>query len=156
MGSRSESRFGLERRHPLSDRRVIEFGFALPEDQRWRREQPKRILRNAVRSLVPEAIRGRLSKADFSGIFAESLNRTGGENFFHSLMTASMGWIDVKPLGRMYREMSRGYEESPGGLISHTSTLWMIYGVEAWLRAVSGSVNHSSTDRFVLPQLQLV
>src|SRR5438552_1726703 len=51
LGSRSESRFGLEKRHPLSDRRIVEFALALPEEQRWRGEQPKFILRNAMRGL---------------------------------------------------------------------------------------------------------
>lgn len=157
MGSRLESRFGLERRHPLSDRRVIEFAFALPEEQRWRGEQPKRILRNSVRGLVPEAIRNRLSKADFSGIFAESLKRNTDEKFFGSLTTASIGWIDSQPLDRMYREMKRGYEQSPGGLVPHIWTLWMIYGIEAWFRAVSGSVIECPlADTVVTKQLQPV
>jgi asparagine synthase (glutamine-hydrolysing) len=139
MGSRSESRFGLERRHPLSDRRVIEFAFALPEEQRWRERQPKCVLRNAVQGLVPETIRNRLSKADFSGIFAESLKRTAGDNFFRSLTIASAGWIDGRPLGRMYEEMKLASVQSPGGLILHAWTLWMIYGIEAWFRAVYSS-----------------
>jgi asparagine synthase (glutamine-hydrolysing) len=151
--SRSESRFRLERRHPLSDRRVIEFAFALPEEQRWREEQPKCVLRTAIRGLVPEASRKRLSKADFSGIFAESLKRSAGDSFFRSLMTASVGWIASRPLGRMYREMNRGYERAPGGLVPHAWTLWMIYGIEAWFRAVWSPVDCPLPDTAITRQL---
>ena len=137
IDSRSESRFRLERRHPLSDRRVIEFAFSLPEEQRWREKQPKYILRNATRGLVPEAVRNRLSKADFSCIFAESLRKTWSNDLSRSLMIASVGWIDSGPLCKMFQEMNQAYQQSPGGVIPHDWVLWMIYGIETWFRAVS-------------------
>jgi asparagine synthase (glutamine-hydrolysing) len=156
LGSRSEARFGLERRHPLSDRRVIEFAFALPGEQRWRADQPKRILRNAIPGLVPETIRLRLSKADFSHVFAESLKAIGQEGFFSSLRIASMGWIDSKRICSTHREMVASWEQSNGGLIPHAWTLWMSCGVEAWFRAAFEDARSPSADALDAPQLQAV
>ena len=146
LGSRSEARYGFERRHPLSDRRVIEFAFALPEEQRWREHKPKLILRNAMRGLIPETIRRRLTKADFSHVFPESLKAIGGEDFFNSLTIASMGWVDGNRASGLYREMMQSYKQSNDGLVVHTWKLWMICGIELWFRAVFLGADHPSTE----------
>jgi asparagine synthase (glutamine-hydrolysing) len=156
LGSRSESRFGLERRDPLSDRRVIEFAFALPEKQRWHADQPKRILRNAIPGLVPETIRQRLSKADFSHGYAECLKAIGQEGFFSSLRIASMGWIDSKQIRSAHREMVESWEQSNGGLVPRGLTLWMSFGVEAWFRAVFADARSPSVDALHAPQMRAV
>ena len=153
IGNRSESRYGFERRHPLSDRRVIEFAFALPEEQRWRGQEPKFILRNAMRGLLPETIRRRLTKADFSQVFPEALEAIGGENFFNSLTIASMGWVDGNRASGLYREMIQNYKQSNGGLIAHTWQLWMICGIELWFRAVFLGADHASSE--ILPGCEI-
>jgi asparagine synthase (glutamine-hydrolysing) len=63
---RFSSHFGIESRYPFFERRLVEFLLALPEDQRWRGEWPKAILRKAMDGILPETIRVRKDKADFS------------------------------------------------------------------------------------------
>ena len=70
---RSNARLGLEERHPLYDRRLVEFALALPEDRRQRQTLGKVVLRNAMRGLLPESIRTRTSKANFSHVFSGSI-----------------------------------------------------------------------------------
>lgn len=133
---RSASWFGLEQRHPLHDRRVIEFALALPEEQRWRRDQPKFILRQAMQGLLPETIRQRLTKADFSNVFAEALQAQGGERLFDSLSIASLRWVNGERVREMYRDLSQLYTKDDSRYIRYIWPLWLAYGIELWFNTV--------------------
>ncbi|MDX1532228.1 MAG: asparagine synthase-related protein, partial [Rhodothermales bacterium] len=52
-------RHGIEARHPLLDRRLVELTLALPFGQKMRAGQRKSVLRRATADVVPEAIRSR-------------------------------------------------------------------------------------------------
>jgi asparagine synthase (glutamine-hydrolysing) len=67
------SHFGLEVRHPFLDRRLVEFAHALPVDQRCDGVSTKRVLRAAMTGILPESIRNRKNKAEFSCIVDEEL-----------------------------------------------------------------------------------
>jgi asparagine synthase (glutamine-hydrolysing) len=133
---RSASWFGLEQRHPLHDRRIIEFALALPEEQRWRRDQTKFVLRQAMQDLLPETIRQRVTKADFSHVFAEALQAQGGEGLFDSLTIASMGWVNGERVREMYRELSQHYATSDRGYARYVWPLWLACGIELWFNTV--------------------
>jgi asparagine synthase (glutamine-hydrolysing) len=133
---RSASWFGLEQRHPLHDRRLIEFALALPEEQRWRRDQTKFVLRQAMQDLLPATIRQRVTKADFSHVFAEALQAQGGDHLFDSLTIASMGWVDGERVREMYRELSQHYATGDGRYTRYIWPLWLAYGVELWFNTV--------------------
>ncbi len=135
MEERSASWFGLEQRHPFNDRRIVEFAFALPEEQRWRRDQPKYVLRQAMAGRLPGTVRQRRTKADFSHLFAEALNALGGERLFGSLAIASMGWVDGACVRQMYQQMERLYGEGDKHYTQHVWPLWMIFGIELWFRS---------------------
>ncbi|MGD9937924.1 MAG: asparagine synthase (glutamine-hydrolyzing) [Methanoregulaceae archaeon] len=62
---RNAMHFGIEARVPFLDYRVVEFLASLPLDQKVRRGVTKRVLRRAIRGLVPEAIRCRMDKMGF-------------------------------------------------------------------------------------------
>ena len=133
---RSASWFGLEQRHPFHDKRIIEFALALPEEQRWRRDQPKFVLRQAMQGLLPETVRLRLTKADFSHVFAEALQVQGGERLFDSLTIASMGWVNGARVHEMYRELSQLYAKGDRRYTRHVWPLWLAYGIELWFNTV--------------------
>ncbi len=59
LWDRSMARYGIELRHPLADRRVIEFAFALPQERLYRDGRTKIILRSAMRDLLPGSVRER-------------------------------------------------------------------------------------------------
>jgi hypothetical protein len=136
LGSRIESWFQLEKRSPFFDLRLIEFALALPEEQRWRRDQPKFVLRQAMQGYVPEMIRRRLTKADFSHVFAEALQAVGGKRLFGSLAIAQTGWVDGAHVSEMYRQMAQRYAQSDLGYMSYIWKLWMIFGIELWFSTV--------------------
>jgi asparagine synthase (glutamine-hydrolysing) len=133
---RAASWFGIEQRHPFHDRHIIEFALALPENQRWRGNEPKFILRNAMRDLLPESVRQRQTKAEFSHVFAEVLRQKHCNDSFASSAISTMEWVDGKELRRLYLETIHRYESGDEGYSAHVWTLWLAYGIDLWLRAV--------------------
>jgi asparagine synthase (glutamine-hydrolysing) len=136
IASRSEAWFSSEHRHPFLDRRVVEFALALPEEQRWQRDQPKFVLRGAMEGLLPETIRRRITKADFSHVFAETLEAAGGERLFDSLTIESMRWVNGSVIREIYRRMVQDYRSANNAYISYIWKLWMVFGIELWFNVV--------------------
>jgi asparagine synthase (glutamine-hydrolysing) len=145
---RSAAWFGLEQRHPFNDRRIVEFAFSLPEEQRWRRDQPKFILRQAMVKYLPEVIRQRRTKAEFSHLFAESLTALGGERLFTSLAIEAMGWVDGARVKRMYQQMAGLYAAGDQGYTKHVWPLWMIFGIELWFKTLFVDEGRVATEEF--------
>jgi asparagine synthase (glutamine-hydrolysing) len=135
-GDRALSWFQIEQRHPLNDRRIIEFAMALPGDQLHRGSQRRFILRQSMRGLLPETVRTRFDKADFSHVFAETLQSLGSEGFFDSLAIASAGWVKLDEVRSKYQVLTRLYKAGDPSFISYIWHLWMVFGVEAWFQTV--------------------
>lgn len=136
LSDRYGSWFGIECRHPFLDRRVIEFAMALPEEQRWRRDQTKFILRQSMRGLLPETVRQRLTKADFSHVHPKAMHAQGGERLFDSLIIASLGWVDRERVRQMYRHMATRFAQGDEDYTTYMWPLWMIFGIELWFKTV--------------------
>jgi asparagine synthase (glutamine-hydrolysing) len=122
---------GLEGRHPFYDRRIIEFAFAIPEDQRCRPHATKFIMREAGRSVLPESVRQRRDKAEFSNMLLHGLREVttalGGEAAFDSLNVVQRGWVDPEQLRRVY-------EERMADPAANQWPLWSVMELEMWSR----------------------
>jgi asparagine synthetase B (glutamine-hydrolysing) len=103
------ARFGLELRCPFLDRRIVEFVFAIPEEQRWRHGQSKFVLREAMKNIVPEEMRTRRGKADISGPIDVLLRHRQVEidRLFQNSVLVSLGLLDGEWLERRLKR-SRG------------------------------------------------
>jgi asparagine synthase (glutamine-hydrolysing) len=144
LGERLSSRLELEERSPLADRRLIEFVLALPETQRWRHDQPKFILRQAMRGLLPESVRQRRTKADFSHSVADTLQASyGGTQLFDSLLTERLGWVDGEEVRALYQRLTALYAQGDERYVYSIWPLWMIVSIELWLRFVMGERRES-------------
>ncbi len=134
MAERLSSRFGLESRHPFNDRRLMEFAIALPQEQRRRGAHSKFVLRQAMQSLLPETVRQRLTKAEFSHTFAQAFETLGGDRLFQRL--AINMWVNGEQVRKLYQEMVHLYSRKDLGYGVLTWPLWMIMGVEAWFTMI--------------------
>lgn len=126
--NRFEANHGLEGRYPFYDRRLIEFALAIPEEQRWRGEQTKYVLRQAMRGRIPEVIRGRISKADFTHLFVDALSRERAGEAFKRLRLVG-GYVDAAAVGTMYARCVAGdvYSASPS---------WWVLASERWMESL--------------------
>jgi asparagine synthase (glutamine-hydrolysing) len=128
MDDRSASRAGVEQRNPLYDRRVIEFAYGLPEEQRWRGSCRKYLLRQAVD--LPPAVRARRDKAEFSDVIIQAL---------HSLKRTSVphlcerGWIVPEVFADMHDRFCRLTDAGDPRRWQLAMPLWMLFAVDRWL-----------------------
>ena len=128
--NRMEAHHAIEGRHPFHDRRLIEFALALPEDQRWRGDQTKYVLRQAMRGHLPGSIRQRKTKADFTYLSAKAFAREGAEEVFQRLRLVAEGYVDAVAVRNMYERFLQGDEDTG-------SPLWTIFATELWLNNTS-------------------
>jgi asparagine synthase (glutamine-hydrolysing) len=63
---RNSMAFSREVRLPFLDHRLVEFAMSLPREQLWYGGESKRVLRDAMRGLVPAAVLDRRDKIGFA------------------------------------------------------------------------------------------
>jgi asparagine synthase (glutamine-hydrolysing) len=129
---------GVEVRSPLLDRRIIEFAASRPLSERVWRGQSKVVLREAVRSLVPDSVlaprptktgipRGYLHRQMRSG-FPSALERVLG---FQRLRLEELGLIDRSK----FRESAELYAQTQPHILG--VQLLLTLQCELWLRSLS-------------------
>jgi hypothetical protein len=76
----------------------VEFSLALPEEQRWSKEKPKIILRQAMRGMLPPLVENRKDKAEFSPQVDRELKERQAykvESLIHKSILGTLGLIDM-------------------------------------------------------------
>ena len=120
---------GIEEWHPYYDLRLIEFCFAIPDEQRMRNGCAKYLLRNAMNGLLPDAVRERTTKSELSQTLVRLFDRVGGANFFNDLTIAEKGWVNAPIARKAAHDM----------LSDPNSNLWPLmntFSIEVWYNAV--------------------
>jgi hypothetical protein len=129
---RSAAHFGIDTRHPFGDRRIAEFAFALPEDQRWRGGLTKFVLRTAAKPWVPAMIRDRTTYGTASGVISQVIRRLTASGLWENSVAARRGWIDVRgvtdAIGRM-TALERAGDDRYESLVHR---LWLACAAEVW------------------------
>ena len=124
---RSSMAHGREVRLPLLDRRVAEFALSLPAAFAFRSPITKRILRDAVRGLVPQAVLDRSDKVGFEtpqGGLAERSARAGA----HRRVPARPARAGKGPVRTrdVEADVRSGHWRDPGAI-------WRALNLERWL-----------------------
>ncbi len=141
MDDRSMTRGGVEHRHPFFDRRIIEFAYGLPEDQRWRGPYIKHVLRAAVPEL-PDAVRWRRDKAEFSDVITDGVQRIVARPAPRLL---ERDWIVPGVVADMRDRFQRAIAARDRTAWQLGMPLWMIFAVETWLESLETRSRH---DRY--------
>lgn len=89
---------GVSVRHPMLDRRFVEFAITLPDELRMRGTETRYILRRALANLLPEQIRARRSKGDGTTIGGLAIARVLGSQALAFEHAAARGWIEPSRL----------------------------------------------------------
>lgn len=148
MEDRSAARFCHEQRHPFRDQRMIELSFALPERQRLRRVQ-KFILRHAMRGVLPEMVRTRTNRAEFSDIMAAALQSADRECLLKDVDAESSRWVDSNHVRMMYEEMKRLHGSRDERYINYVWPLWMVYALELWSKSLFSNPDAAGSEKLV-------
>lgn len=125
------SRGSVEMRYPYLDRRIVSFGLAIPFDQKLRPGETRSVVRRALRGVVPEAIRTRVTKGGPAEAFHRAIasRRPLLEDLFASPRCADLGIIDAAA----FREALRAARH---GRVSNLVQLIRTISVELWLRTL--------------------
>jgi asparagine synthase (glutamine-hydrolysing) len=140
---RTAARFGVEQRHPFTDRRIIEFSFTLPENQRLRRDQ-KYVLRHAMRGLLPELVRHRRDKAEFSETLFRAIGHASSETLGKQ-RSEELGCVIGSRVRAMRKEMDQLHNIGDEGYILRVWPLWMVCVLDLWLDEVMSRRNPASS-----------
>ena len=139
MLDRATSRTGVEDWHPFLDRRIVEFGLAMPADQRWRDGRAKDLLRRAMASYVPPTVATRLVSPAGTQLIVRGIQTEGGAALVHDMAAARLGWVRQGEVRAKFDDVMRamGTSDEGRGAVS----LWHILALELWAKAVISGPN---------------
>jgi asparagine synthase (glutamine-hydrolysing) len=126
------ARHGIEVRHPLNDRRLVEFASAIPDEQRRRGTWQRYVMLQAMSELLPATIQRRTDKANFDWSFSAAIRDKEFGRVLEAPRMAAAGWIDAGKL-RSEWETYRGEHGWP------MLRLFAAGLVEMWCREMFGS-----------------
>ncbi len=119
----------LEVRVPFLDHRIVELAVSMPSEWKMAGTDRKRILKDAVRDLLPKSIRKR-PKAGFDVPVAEWIKSDLREVFWDTVSGDS-----ALPLDRS--RLESWYEEHRTGRVERAKILWAIFAFRWWERRLA-------------------
>ena len=125
---------GVEVRYPFLDVRVVDFLSRVPPEQKFRLGWSKVVLRHAMEGVLPEPVRLRPDKTNFSPLFHQGLRagRARLEEVVETSSLARLGYVDAGRLRAAYRRYLAGGA-------ARSVDLLLFFSLEEWLRQVMGS-----------------
>ena len=130
FADRSSMAFSREVRLPFLDHRVVEYLFAIPEQQKIRNATTKFVLRNAFRGRLPAKVLDRTDKKGFETPESAWLRgplRAWAEAILHSRAFRERGWINQDAVLWTWQEFLSGAKASQ-------SVLFRWLSLEVWAR----------------------
>ena len=123
----------IEARVPFLDHRLVELAFSLPGEYKMSGVETKRVLREALRGVIPEKIRARTDKVAFRA--EPSVTWTLAERHLDTLSanrTAyEQAWFDSDGMREFVRRAPRSEDAE--------FTLWRVLNTKVWLRSFWGT-----------------
>ena len=130
---RLSSAWSVESRLPFLDYRLVEFSLGLPENMKLERGRTKIVLRQAMKGVIPEAIRNRTDKMGF--VAPEQVWMRGSvTDWFTQGVEAALelapDYFHADATRRLINEMA-------GGKRPFTMEVWRILCFGRWLKSVT-------------------
>lgn len=134
---RNSMAFSIEARVPMLDGVVVEMAMRTPPDLKLRDGQTKRVLRSALRGIVPDAILARTDKIGFAAPTLEWMRgplRAWWSDLIASTSFRDRGCFDEKGIAELTRRFDANPISPEGERASTALDLWRVALVEAWAR----------------------
>ena len=122
-----ENTYGVEFRHPFFDKKLIEFVLSLPPEYKYSQGWIKILLRYAMKDILPEKIRSRRDKAEFSEILTQQLNAVDIRGIMANSSLVSLGLIRKERIDVLIDS----FENNDN---TELLFLWKIVNLEYWYR----------------------
>jgi asparagine synthase (glutamine-hydrolysing) len=134
---RASARIGVEMWHPFMDRRIVDFGLALPSEQQWHHGRAKDLLRRAMAPYLPATIAARTTSPNAVDVLFEGFAPEGGRALFQGMEAARRGWVREDVLRAQFDRAAALYRAGDRGYAPLTMTLWSVATIELWARAMA-------------------
>lgn len=146
----------LEVRYPFLYRPLVEFALQLPPDLTTRPQARKWVLREAMRGILPEAVRSRIGKGSSAAVLAGALaaQRSLLAPLLHEPILADLGVVDATKLRAAF-DLAPSRPHRDDYLHLHLESTLIL---EAWLQIRSGRwpprdhfkcVGNSGTEEYI-------
>src|SRR5690606_40504455 len=110
VDGRANAAFGLEARHPYFDRRLVEYCYGTPPDQKLCDGWDRVVQRRALRGVLPERIRLRVTKSEWGDHFRHCF-LSGDSDRIRSVVERPgrlEAYVDPRALAAAWRRCERG------------------------------------------------
>lgn len=126
---------GVELRHPLYDRRLTEFVLGAPGGLFLRGSQRKHLLREAMRGVLPEVVRTRDTKANFTTPFVDAVLGGMAGRSAADLEVVRRGWVDGQSLDSSLSVYRRWRDQGAPGEFPEEplAPVWSAMAKDLWL-----------------------
>ena len=144
FGERFSANFSSENRYPFFDRRLVEFSIALPVEQRWNKEGPKAILRCAMKGILPESVKNRKDKANFTFILDHELKKRQANKLYELFRSPILAHLGIVHKERL-QELLKNYRQTSPTYDNVNNMVVMIW-LELWSRSQWIKLRKEETD----------
>jgi asparagine synthase (glutamine-hydrolysing) len=124
----AEKHFDIEYRHPFFDKELVEFSLSLPPEMKYGNRTIKRILRKAMKDILPEKIRRRKDKAEFSEIIRQQIAAIDVDMLLADANIVKLGLLTQEDVALCKQRYEEGHPY-------YVSYFWVMLNVEYWYRA---------------------
>ncbi|WP_067331833.1 asparagine synthetase B family protein [Sulfurovum riftiae] len=121
--------YGIEYRHPFFDIRLVEFMLSLPAEFKYSQNTIKVLLREAMKGVLPETVRERKDKAEFSETIKDQLDAIDVEALFGNASIVDLGIVSEEKLDTYLTQYG-------DNALSHTISFWTLVNLEIWLKKI--------------------
>lgn len=122
-----ERKYGIEFRHPFLDSRLVEFMLSLPAEYKLNKGITKKILRTAMQEIIPDIVRLRNDKAEYSEILLDQIRAIDLEELLSNPMIVQLGIISAEEITNMIKK----YQE---GELKQIVFFWRTINLEYWYK----------------------
>jgi len=135
FADRNSMAASVENRVPFLDHRLVEFAFRQPPEFFVGNGTPKRLLREAMKNILPTCVRTRLQKVGFAYPMDDAMRGDLGAILHQRLATtrpAVAPYVNVDMIGSIARLHADGVE-------NHGRLLWRVLNADIWLSQLGSS-----------------
>jgi asparagine synthase (glutamine-hydrolysing) len=132
VNDKAAAAFGIDHRHPFYDRRLIEFCYGLPPEQKLNKGWDRVVQRRAMEGILPERIRRRITKSHWGPNFKRGLiefDRDRVESVLFGKEEAVFAYLDIVALREAYARCRSGRISERDGM-----AVWTAVTLGLWLR----------------------
>lgn len=123
----AEEYFDIEFRHPYFDLQLVEFALSLPPEMKYQKRTIKWILRKSMDGVLPDKIKNRMDKAEFSELIMQQIDAIDLDTLLNDPYIVKLGLIKQS----LVNKHRKAYENKT---VKYIVFLWSIINLEYWYR----------------------